>query len=446
MVAAVGLRQVRKLWILVVGFVTVLSLSYIYAATKHDFNIQNTIAPVYDKVSKLDILGYEIRPQNVRFKFINPKNKSGARAEIIEQNTKTYEDLAKAKIDVPKDFDIDSIRPPEDVSKYKHANATIVSLVRNKELEGISSTIKLFEKQFNSKFRYPYTFMNDEPFTDEFKAEIAKLTDAPTNYVVIPPHLWNRPDSIDKSLELAGHNRLSKLGIPYATKVNYRNMCRFYSGNFYNVPELQKYKYYWRIEPDVKFLTEVKYDVFKYMEGTGKVYGFTMNLYDIEVTVPTLWTETLAYLNTGDNYKYVNPNGAFQWLLDNLQHTEKARVAGGYSCCHFWSNFEIADMDFWRSDAYNNWFKYLDSTGKFYYERWGDAPVHSIGVGLFADKSKVHWFRDIGYTHAPYFHCPNTDTTADCKIGEFCGISNLQDQNCMGNWIDYSMENPDAIY
>jgi hypothetical protein len=33
-----------------------------------------------------------------------------------------------------------------------------------------------------------------------------------------------------------------------------------------------------------------------------------------------------------------------------------------------WSNFEIADMDFWRSEAYTAFFEYLDSKGGFYYE------------------------------------------------------------------------------
>jgi len=33
-----------------------------------------------------------------------------------------------------------------------------------------------------------------------------------------------------------------------------------------------------------------------------------------------------------------------------------------------WSNFEIADMDFWRGPAYTAFFDYLDSKGGFYYE------------------------------------------------------------------------------
>jgi alpha 1,2-mannosyltransferase len=84
-------------------------------------------------------------------------------------------------------------------------------------------------------------------------------------------------------------------------------------------------------------------------------------------------------------------------------------------------------MDFWRGEAYMAFFDYLDRTGGFYYEvrtyistvsplllqltvdaikRWGDAPVHSIAAALFAGKSRIHFFREIGYEHSPYTHCP----------------------------------------
>lgn len=33
-----------------------------------------------------------------------------------------------------------------------------------------------------------------------------------------------------------------------------------------------------------------------------------------------------------------------------------------------WSNFEVADMNFWRGPAYTAFFEYLDSKGGFYYE------------------------------------------------------------------------------
>ncbi len=57
-------------------------------------------------------------------------------------------------------------------------------------------------------------------------------------------------------------------------------------------------------------------------------------------------------------------------------------------------------------------------------QRWGDAPVHSIGAALFAKKEQIHFFNDIGeglskmsrvrlvegylagYRHNPFQHCP----------------------------------------
>jgi mannosyltransferase len=79
------------------------------------------------------------------------------------------------------------------------------------------------------------------------------------------------------------------------------------------------------------------------------------------------------------------------WLVDSERRPENYKKAGGYSTCHFWSNFEIADLSFWRGEAYEDYFAHLDRAGGFFYERWGDAPVHSVALGLFEDASKIHW-------------------------------------------------------
>ncbi|KAJ7657469.1 nucleotide-diphospho-sugar transferase [Mycena rosella] len=74
-----------------------------------------------------------------------------------------------------------------------------------------------------------------------------------------------------------------------------------------------------------------------------------------------------------------------------------------YSRCYSWSNFEIADLAFWRAPAYTDFFAYLDSKGG---HRWGDASVHLIATGLFASKDQIQFFEEIGYEHNPYTHCP----------------------------------------
>ena len=61
---------------------------------------------------------------------------------------------------------------------------------------------------------------------------------------------------------------------------NYLTFCylfkknnRFQSGFFFRHPLLDGYEYYWRIEPDVDFLCDIDYDVFKFMRNNGKKYG-----------------------------------------------------------------------------------------------------------------------------------------------------------------------------
>ena len=88
-----------------------------------------------------------------------------------------------------------------------------------------------------------------------------------------------------------------------------------------------------------------------------------------------------------------------------------------------WSNFEIASLNFLRSQAYRDYFNFLDQEGGFFYERWGDAPVHSIAAALMLKKDEIHFFEDIAYWHVPFTHCPTeekkrTDLKCHCNPDE----------------------------
>lgn len=68
-------------------------------------------------------------------------------------------------------------------------------------------------------------------------------------------------------------------------------------------------------------------------------------------------------------------------------------------------------MEWLRSKQYIDYFESLDKDGGFFYERWGDAPVHSIAAGLMLNKSEIHFFNDIAYWHVPFTHCPTGEKT-----------------------------------
>jgi hypothetical protein len=65
-------------------------------------------------------------------------------------------------------------------------NATILSLVRNSELPGMVQAMQDLERTWNSKFKYPWTFFNDEPFTEEFKKATQAVTNAECRYGTLP--------------------------------------------------------------------------------------------------------------------------------------------------------------------------------------------------------------------------------------------------------------------
>jgi len=125
----------------------------------------------------------------------------------------------------------------------RKANATFVMLVRNSDLPGIMSSMKQIEDRFNRKFNYPYVFLNDQPFTEEFKKYISTLTNAPVEFGLIPQDHWVQPPSIDETKASAAREDMVKNNVIYGGSVPYRNMCRFNSGFFYRQELLQKYKY-----------------------------------------------------------------------------------------------------------------------------------------------------------------------------------------------------------
>jgi len=232
--------------------------------------------------------------------------------------------------------------------------------------------------------------------------------------------------------------KLRNEGVIYGGSSSYRHMCRFNSGFFFREKALEKYEWYWRVEPDVEFHCDLNYDPFTFMRENNKVYGWVISMYEFESTIPTLWKHTKAFIKKFP--KFLAQDNSLNWLVDGANVTkalDKGEIEGNYNMCHFWSNFEIANLDFFRGPAYQSYFDYLDSQGGFFYERWGDAPVHSLAVSLMLPRERVHHFADIGYVHAPAGRCP-ADDESHISGRCYCDRSTSFDHNqysCTPRWF-----------
>lgn len=275
-------------------------------------------------------------------------------------------------------------------------NATFVTLARNSDLWDMANSIREMEDRFNRRYNYDWVFLNDKPFDATFKKLTSSLVSGKTYYGEIPKEHWSFPEWIDQDKAAKVRQDMKERKIIYGDSVSYRHMCRFESGFFFRHPLMMNYEYYWRVEPNVKFFCDIHYDPFRFMAENKKKYSFVLSLYEYIETIPTLWESTKKFIK--NHPEHVVPGNSMDFLSDDGGET--------YNRCHFWSNFEIGSLSWLRSQQYIDYFESLDQDGGFFYERWGDAPVHSIAAGIMLKKEEIHFFNDISYWHVPFTHCP----------------------------------------
>lgn len=256
------------------------------------------------------------------------------------------------------------------------ANATIVMLARNGDLDGAVTAVRSLEKQFNRLYHYPITFLNDAPWSQTFIDALTAASSGAATFSTIDARAWGFPAWIDRAKAGREMQAQKAAGLMYADKASYHHMCRFNSGFFYDHPALRGYRWYWRVEPDVRYTCAITYDPFVEMERRGKRYGYAIALWEEGRTAPSLyrkvadWKAERRIATTSLWAALVDPSTA-PWPLRKMLSFSRNRDAEGdlWNMCHFWSNFEIADMEFFRSKEYREFFDFLDADGGFYYER-----------------------------------------------------------------------------
>jgi hypothetical protein len=277
------------------------------------------------------------------------------------------------------------------------ANAVFVVLARNKELDGVIESLKSMERHFNRWFNYPYVFLNDGDFNQTFKDVVRNHTSSNVEFGKIGPEHWGFPNWTDANVAKEGIRKQGDAAIMYGGMESYHHMCRFYSGFFYKHELLQKYDWYWRVEPEIKYFCDMTYDPFIHMERNNKTYGFTIAVKELKETVPNIFRYASAYKR-----KYNKPSqGLWEMFVEpkegfNQDGTPKkdykkeekkkdehyppgqaplpdidpeAMEGEVYNMCHFWSNFEIARLDWFRSQEYEDFFNMMDKSGGFWMER-----------------------------------------------------------------------------
>ena len=152
-------------------------------------------------------------------------------------------------------------------------------------------------------------------------------------------------------------------------------MCRFQAKTVYEQPILARLQYVWRLDDDSYITSPVGYDVFRLMRDRRIQYGYVTVVSDYGPCIVGLWPAVTDYMRQ----RAIRPK--FRW--------PRARI--------FWNNFELSDLDVWRSPEYRDYIDYIDRQGGIYYHRWGDATIKTIAVTLLISRDRTYHFKDIAY-------------------------------------------------
>jgi mannosyltransferase len=110
-------------------------------------------------------------------------------------------------------------------------NAALVMLARNSDIVGAVSSVRSVQTQFNHHFQYPWIFLNDESWSNDFIQQVKNAGEG-TNmqFETIPSGMWGYPAWIDQPRARTKMNRMRDQGVLYAGTESYHHMCRFQSG------------------------------------------------------------------------------------------------------------------------------------------------------------------------------------------------------------------------
>jgi len=83
-------------------------------------------------------------------------------------------------------------------------------------------SMRQIEDRFNHKYHYPWTFLNDEPFTTEFRLYTSGMASGDVEYGLIDKQEWSTPPWIDTEKAQAAMEEMVRKDVIYGGSVSYR--------------------------------------------------------------------------------------------------------------------------------------------------------------------------------------------------------------------------------
>lgn len=298
-------------------------------------------------------------PDAVEYSFIHREAWNARQAQIMSQNVVEYTPQLRR------------------LSPSVEGGGVIYYLSHMRNLDKMREALESLHYNFNWQYRYPVKVFHQE-FTEEAKLMLKAISDDLYDISFVDVgDMWEAPLPVAEGTTVPDKCRCS----PRNSDVGYRRMIQFHAFQASEMLSGMGYAWMWRLDDDSRFSAPIGYDPFRLMAVNGWLYGTATSVYDDGACVEGLWDLAIDFAASREL-----PHGTS--FLDQVPPSVV-----------FYNNFEISAASVWKSEIFQEWKAEVLKHGGIFTRRWGDAPIHTLGVALSLSPGEVHYLEDVGYTH-----------------------------------------------
>ncbi|KAF8194775.1 glycolipid 2-alpha-mannosyltransferase-domain-containing protein [Mycena galopus ATCC 62051] len=178
----------------------------------------------------------------------------------------------------------------------------------------------------------------------------------------------------------------------------YHHMCAFFSYKIFNHPRIRDLTYYLRLDDDSYVREPACFDPFEYMHVNNKSYAFRGDPPDMGWVTEGMWPFVSNYAQRHPDVESTLEHNGFEWPSNRLW---PLGFGVGVNFPSFETNFDLVKVPRFRTPEMTDFLHDLASDPKrFYWYRWGDAPVRFAEVYMFLDVAhEIHRMCELPYSH-----------------------------------------------
>lgn len=304
-------------------------------------------------------------------------------------------------------LDIDLTKILSNPNANIKTNATFYSIIKSSQASEMLMTVQSVEARFNHKYHYDWVFVSHRPINQVSRRLLANSVSGTSIFYQIPKIQWGFPLGVRRDLAAKLRRRSKLNGITTGISDYFRFRSRYQAGFQDPNSPLTNYKYYMRVEPGTLQTCDYDADWFVEMETNGYKFGVVSTLQETVKLYETLSSKVAAFIE--------------EHLLKNYMQLDD---------CFFSNSMEIVDLDFIRSEQYQEFFQYIDQFQGWFYERWTDYHIHTVLSLLYLSPDELKFFNI----------CHKVDNSNYCSAQEqfylqnhcFCNpMESNYDLNCL---------------